>query len=81
MTQDQIIPHAYKVIGNFISIEISLNERWSDSLYYRFDSCATPDYVEEEWKEVEIQFHTKTGRAYFTTEHGAKQYLDEFMKF
>ena len=76
----QIVPHAYKTMSNISAMEISLNDKWSDSLYYRYENYSTSDYEVNEWKEVEIEFHTKSGKPYFRTEFGQKHYLDEFMK-
>jgi hypothetical protein len=71
-----IKPQAYLVLFNSYFLEISLDDKFSDVVYYRH--CGNR---EDEWTETEIQFDDMNGSAYFTTTHGSEYLLSEFMKY
>lgn len=71
----EIKPQAYKSLSNCYTLEIALDDRFSDVVYYRHWGNRVDD-----WTEREIQY-SRSGNPYFTTTHGGKHYLNEFMKY
>lgn len=70
-----IKPQAYLVLFNNYFLEISIDDKFSDVVYYRHWGNR-PD----EWTKTKIKFDSN-GSAYFNTTYGSEFLLSDFMKY